>query len=302
VARQRLGQHFLSDPAWQSRILAKLPRAPHAMSDETWVEIGAGHGELTRHLAQRSSRVIAVETDPPLAEALRANAAAHPAEWPGVEVAEGDVLTLDLAKLTAGRFHVYGNLPYYITSPILHHLFQWANRIVSIHIVIQLEVAERIAAKPGVRDYGYFSAACQFYARPEIALKIPAGAFRPPPKVTSALVNMSLPGERAALDVADEEAFLKFIQVCFAQKRKTLRNNLLAIAPDERIREALATCGLEASVRAEQLSLPTFAALNKFFGQIPRAKLDERESGAKPSKARTDSVRAERAGDQADRS
>jgi 16S rRNA (adenine1518-N6/adenine1519-N6)-dimethyltransferase len=257
MARQRLGQHFLSDPAWQNRILEKLPRAP----GDVWVEIGAGHGELTRHLARRSKRLIAVETDPPLIEALRANVASHPDGWPGVEVAEGDVLSLDLPKIAGERFHVYGNLPYYITSPILHHLFQWADRITSIHIVIQLEVAERIAAKPDGRDYGYFSAACQFYTRPEIALKIPAGAFRPPPKVTSALVNMALPGERATLAVTDEQAFLKFIGVCFAQKRKTLRNNLKSIATDGAIGATLAACQLAPDARAERLSLAQFAAL-----------------------------------------
>ena len=131
----------------------------------------------------------------------------------------------------------------------------------SIHIVIQLEVAERIAAKPGSRDYGYFSAACQFYTRPEIALKIPAGAFRPPPKVASALVNMTLPGERATLGVSDESAFLKFIQVCFAHKRKTLRNNLKSIATDRAIGDAIAACELRPDVRAERLSLAQFASL-----------------------------------------
>jgi 16S rRNA (adenine1518-N6/adenine1519-N6)-dimethyltransferase len=263
MARQRLGQHFLSDSAWQNRILGKLPRA----DGEVWVEIGAGHGELTRHLARRSKRLIAVETDPPLAESLRRSVAAHPDEWPGVEVAEGDVLSLDLAEFAGERFRVFGNLPYYITSPILHHLFRRADSIASIHVVTQLEVAERIAAKPGCRVYGYFSVACQFYARPEIALKIPAGAFRPPPKVRSALVNMALPGERAALSVADEGAFLKFIQVCFAQKRKTLRNNLRAISSDQHIGKALATTKLAPDVRAEQLSVAQFAALSKIFGQ-----------------------------------
>jgi 16S rRNA (adenine1518-N6/adenine1519-N6)-dimethyltransferase len=258
MARQKLGQHFMSGPAWQNRILEKLPRAP----EDTWIEIGPGHGEMTRHLAKRARRLIAVEADPRLAEALRAQIASHPAEWPNVEVAEGDVLSLDLAALARQeRFRVYGNLPYYITSPILHHLFQWADRVASIHIVIQLEVAERVAAKPGSRDYGYLSVACQFYGHPEIALKIPPGAFRPPPKVDSALIAMSMPGERASLSIEDESALLKFVQACFAQKRKTLRNNLLALAPDENVRRALAHVGLRADARAEQLFVPQFAAL-----------------------------------------
>ncbi|MGB7750570.1 MAG: rRNA adenine dimethyltransferase family protein, partial [Candidatus Acidiferrales bacterium] len=162
------------------------------------------------------------------------------------------------------------NLPYYITSPILHHLFRWAAQIASIHIVIQLEVAERIAAQPNVRDYGYLSALCQFYAQPKIALRIPPGAFRPPPKVKSALVGMTLPGAQAALNItgeANEKHFLEFVQTCFSQKRKTLRNNLLAVATDKIIHEALAASALRPDARAEQLTLPQFAAL---FSQLTR--------------------------------
>jgi 16S rRNA (adenine1518-N6/adenine1519-N6)-dimethyltransferase len=195
---------------------------------------------------------------------------AEPADWPGVEVVSADILHADLGSLTggkpkSGRFRVYGNLPYYITSPILHHLFRWADQIDSIHIVIQLEVAARIAARPGRREYGYLSAACQFYAKPEIMMRIPPGAFRPPPRVTSALVRMTLPGERAGLGITDEQRFLEFVQLCFGQKRKTLRNNLRAVAPDqwtdERIHEALGAAGVRADARAEQLSLAQFAGL-----------------------------------------
>jgi 16S rRNA (adenine1518-N6/adenine1519-N6)-dimethyltransferase len=257
MARQRLGQHFLSGPGWQKRILNTLPRD----SDEVWIEIGPGHGEMTRMLAAQGRRVIAIEADPGLAANLQLAVRAHPDEWPSVQVLSGDVLELDLAKLAGGKFRVYGNLPYYITSPILHQLFGYANQIASIHVVMQFEVAARVVARPGRREYGYLSAACQFYTRPELALKIPPGAFRPPPKVTSALVRMALPGEGASLGIADEAKFLKFIQLCFSHKRKTLRNNLLTIAPDDRIHETLASCGLRSDARAEQLSLAHFAAL-----------------------------------------
>ncbi|HEV2205296.1 MAG TPA: rRNA adenine dimethyltransferase family protein, partial [Candidatus Acidoferrales bacterium] len=171
--------------------------------------------------------------------------------------------SLDLAELVrpAEKFRVYGNLPYYITSPILRHLFRWADRIASIHIVVQLEVAARIAARPGRRDYGYLSALCQFYAKPEIVLRIPPGAFRPPPRVASALLRMNLPGGRASLAIDDEERFLAFVQTCFGQKRKTLRNNLRALAGDDRIRAALIACELRPDARAEQLSVSEFAAL-----------------------------------------
>ncbi|MGD1212160.1 MAG: 16S rRNA (adenine(1518)-N(6)/adenine(1519)-N(6))-dimethyltransferase RsmA [Candidatus Acidiferrales bacterium] len=258
MARQRLGQHFLGDPSCQKRILETLPRGP----DDVWLEIGAGHGEMTRLLAGEGRRVVAIETDARLAGNLRQAIVSHPGEWPGVEVVAGDVLQLDLAKLAGEQFRVYGNLPYYITSPILHHLFKFADRIASIHVVMQFEVAARIVARPGRRAYGYLSAACQFYTQPEIVLRIPPGAFRPPPRVTSALVRMTLPGERPSLDIHDERRFLEFVQTCFGHKRKTLRNNLLAVAPDERIREALAACALRADARAEQLSLAQFAALS----------------------------------------
>jgi|SRR5579864_4329971 len=262
MARQQLGQHFLSGPGWQRRILATLPRG----SDEVWIEIGPGHGEMTRLLAAKGRRLIAVEADPRLAALLRENVRDHPAEWPGVEVVSGDVLELDLAKLAGGKFRVYGNLPYYITSPILHQLFGYADQIASIHVVTQFEVAARIVARPGRREYGYLSAACQFYARPELALKIPPGAFRPPPKVNSALVHMTLPGERASLGVADEAKFLKFIQLAFSHKRKTLRNNLRAVASDDQIRAVIASRCLRPDTRAEQLSLAHFAALFAALG------------------------------------
>ena len=160
---------------------------------------------------------------------------------------------------------MYGNLPYYITSPILHRLFDIADRILSIHIVIQLEVAQRIAAVPGSRAYGYLSAACRFYTHPRILFKIPGGAFRPPPKVTSALVQMTLPGERAELAIADEAGFLEFVGLCFGQKRKTIRNNLRSLHGDQVIYDSLAACGLRPDARAEQLPLGQFARLFKLL-------------------------------------
>jgi 16S rRNA (adenine1518-N6/adenine1519-N6)-dimethyltransferase len=256
MARQKLGQHFLRDEGWQRRIAAALPRRP----GDTWVEIGSGHGEMTRSLTGDGRRVVTIETDASLANQLEERAYENPAEWPGVEVIHRDVLQFDLGSLAAETIRVYGNLPYYITSPILRRLFRWADRIDSIHVVVQFEVAARIAARPGRREYGYLSALCQFYTRPEIVLRIPSGAFRPPPRVTSALLRMVLPGERASLGIVDENAFLEFLQVCFGQKRKTLRNNLRAMADDERIRAALDRCKLRPDARAEQLSLAQFGA------------------------------------------
>jgi 16S rRNA (adenine1518-N6/adenine1519-N6)-dimethyltransferase len=266
MSRQRLGQHFLHDIGWRKRILATLPLAPN----QTWIEIGPGHGEMTQLLVGENRRIIVIETDQKLAEGLEASRDSDPNQWPGLEIITADVLTTNIGELTTEKIHIYGNLPYYITSPILHHLFRWAAQIASIHIVIQLEVAERITAHPNLRVYGYLSALCQFYARPKIALRIPPGAFRPPPKVKSALVGMTLPGAQAILNITgetNEKHFLEFVQTCFSQKRKTLRNNLLAIATDKKIHEALAAAQLRPDARAEQLTLPQFAAL---FTQLAR--------------------------------
>jgi 16S rRNA (adenine1518-N6/adenine1519-N6)-dimethyltransferase len=259
MSRQKLGQHFLGDAGWRKRIAENL----HLKAGQTWVEIGPGHGELTRLIAGEGRRVVAIEADTALAQGLESAISTSPNEWPGISVVTGDVLQTDVGALVDGVFHVYGSLPYYITSPILHHLFRWADRIASIHIVIQLEVAERIAAEPNSRDYGYLSTLCQFYAHPKIAFRIPPGAFRPPPKVQSAMVQMTLPGEAAALGIERPEKFFGFLRVCFAQKRKTLRNNLLGTSSDDRIQKALADAGARPDARAEQLTLAQFASIFK---------------------------------------
>ncbi len=254
MTRKRLGQHFLADVGWRARIVETLG----AVSEDVWLEIGAGHGEMTAELARRAGRVVAVELDARLLERLRSLAR----EFPNVEIVAGDVLELDLASLAGSRpFKVYGNLPYYITSPILHRLFERADRLEAIHVVVQLEVAARLAARPGRRQYGYLSVLAQFYARPEIVLRIPPGAFRPRPNVTSALVSLRLPGERARLGIPDDQDFLRFVKGCFGQKRKTLLNNLRPLVGDARAGEALRTAGLRAGVRAEQLSVEQFADL-----------------------------------------
>jgi 16S rRNA (adenine1518-N6/adenine1519-N6)-dimethyltransferase len=257
MSPEKLGQHFLTDASWQERIASAV-----RIDDGVWVEIGAGHGEMTTRLAQRARKVFAIELDPRLARRLRD--ATVPCK--NVEVIEDDVMAVDLEKLTRGeRFSVYGNLPYYITSPILHRLFEHADRIAAIHIVIQFEVAVRIVAQPGRRDYGYLSVVSQWFSRPEIAFRIPPGAFRPPPKVASALVSFRMPGARAKNSVADEDAFLDFVKECFAQKRKTLRNNLrgrLGAHAEDVLREA----GLLPDARAEQLTVTQFAALFDLAG------------------------------------
>jgi 16S rRNA (adenine1518-N6/adenine1519-N6)-dimethyltransferase len=269
MARQRLGQHFLADSDWREQIARAIRVSAHspefsASLDRTtdkpycWIEIGAGHGEMTEHLASTGAPVTAIELDAPLVRRLQRLTQ----QFPNLNVVASDVLKVDIAEISAGRrVRVYGNLPYYITSPILHHLFAFAEIIDEIHVVIQLEVAERLAAQPGGRDYGYLSVATQLYSRPEIVLKIPREAFDPPPEVASALVTLRLPGRDVNLGDLSKEHLLDFVKVCFAQKRKTLVNNLKSYGKADVIRAALEKCGLRADARAEQLSVGQFVGL-----------------------------------------
>jgi 16S rRNA (adenine1518-N6/adenine1519-N6)-dimethyltransferase len=261
MSPEKLGQHFLTDDSW----LEQIDDALEARGG-VWVEIGAGHGEMTTRLAQHASKVFAIELDPQLARRLRKAIA----PYPNVEVVEGDVMAVDFAKIAGGsHFSVYGSLPYYITSPILHRLFEHADLIDAIHIVIQYEVAARIAALPGRRDYGYLSVVSQWFASPKLALRIPPEAFHPPPKVDSALVSLRMPGESAGIALDDEAAFLDFVKECFAQKRKTLRNNLRARL-GEQTEKILKMTGLAPGVRAEALTVTQFAEL---FGLVRERKI-----------------------------
>lgn len=272
VARQKLGQHFLVDPGWREKIARAIGVSGQSIGgrreaapDTCWIEIGGGHGEMTRHLAATGLPVHVVELDASLARRLQDLRG----EFPNLNVVSGDVLQTDLRALAAGRrMRVYGNLPYYITSPILHRLFSFGDLINQIHIVIQWEVAFRLVARPGTRDYGYLSALAQYYSRPAIAMRIPRGAFRPPPEVGSALVSLRLPGERASLQIADDQRFLDFVKACFTQKRKTLVNNLRGTLQPQRTRELLEALHLRQDARAEQLSVSRLAQL---FATISQA-------------------------------
>jgi 16S rRNA (adenine1518-N6/adenine1519-N6)-dimethyltransferase len=273
--RQRLGQHFLGDAGWREKIARAIRVSPHGMrpaenapKDYCWIEIGAGHGEMTEHLLKSGVPVIAVELDALLVERLRKMAVSQP----NLTVVSGDVLQTDLAALAnVRRIRLYGNLPYYITSPILHHFFAFRECIDEAHIVIQLEVAQRLTARPGNKLYGYLSTATQFYCRPDFTLRLPRGAFRPPPEVGSALVSLRFPGERAKLGIADDQAFLDFVKTCFAQKRKTLSNNLRSLMVPDEVRALLKELKLREDARAEQLSVAQFADLFKTISSAPRA-------------------------------
>jgi 16S rRNA (adenine1518-N6/adenine1519-N6)-dimethyltransferase len=264
MPRQKLGQHFLADAGWREKIARAIGVSRHAglgsvqEREAAWLEIGAGHGEMTKLLLATGQPVTAIELDPALVQTLEKLRESSPS----LTVAAGDILKLDLAALIGERrVQVYGNLPYYIASPILHRLFEQAAQIAVIHVVVQLEVAARITASPGTREFGYLSVLAQYYSRPEITLSIPRGAFRPPPEVTSALVTLRLPGARASAGIRDEKRFLDFVKLCFAQKRKTLVNNLKPLAAPELVRDALAAAKIRADARAEQLSAAQFAGL-----------------------------------------
>ena len=265
MARQRLGQHFLYDAGWREEIaravgVSRCSERPLDSAGKAycWIEIGAGHGEMTEFLAAAGAPVYAVELDPLLIAHLQQLCR----KFPNLIVVPGDVLEADLAKIADGRrIRLYGNLPYYITSPILHRFFESAGLIDEIHIVIQLEVALRLAAQPGTRDYGYLSVLTQYFSKPSIALEIPPEAFRPPPEVSSALVSMKLPGYKARLRITDDERFMNFVKMCFAHKRKTLVNNLRGIAPPAKVKATLLELRLTAAARAEELPVAQLAAL-----------------------------------------
>ncbi len=255
--RPRLGQHFLRDPRLRRRVMEALS----LRADDLVIEIGAGRGEMTRLLAERARRVVAVELDVRLAETLRL----YVQDDPRIEVIHRDILTTDLADLCRSRdaekCFVFGNLPYYITSPILHRLYSFWKSIRSMALIVQEEVAERLTAVPGTRAYGYLSVATQLHSQSRIVLRIPAGAFSPPPKVTSALVSFEIGPRWSPREIKSEAAFLDFVQRCFAQKRKNLLNNLARSYSRREVEALLGRLEWPPQTRAEELSIELFIDL-----------------------------------------
>jgi 16S rRNA (adenine1518-N6/adenine1519-N6)-dimethyltransferase len=264
--KPKLGQHFLTSEPVAARILDALGD----LSKQTVMEIGPGRGVLTTPLVRRARRVVAIELDRVLAAQLRMQFAL----FPNIEIIEGDILAIDLNTLfgpkpgasrpglafTPQCVRVVGNLPYYITSDILLHLFTARQCFDEIIIMVQKEVADRLAAEPGGSEYGLLSATAQLYARIEKLFDVPPSAFAPPPKVQSAVVRLTLEPQLERLGV-DEKGFINFLKLSFGQKRKTLWNNLKSNYPERALRAALAQADVKPTVRAEALPLDKSAAI-----------------------------------------
>jgi 16S rRNA (adenine1518-N6/adenine1519-N6)-dimethyltransferase len=269
--KPKLGQHFLASDSFAAQIVDALGD----VSQNTVLEIGPGRGILTSLLAKRVRRLIAVELDRVLAAQLRLRFGM----FPNVEVIEADILSIDFDSLFGPKpglrrpgiafqpepVKVIGNLPYYVTSDILLRLFDYAKYFETIVILVQREVADRIAAEPGSSDYGLLSATAQLYARVEKLFTLPPVAFAPPPKVHSTALRLTIAPRQKELgldgDNAIKDGFIDFLKLSFGQKRKTLWNNLKSNYPEPRLRAALAQAGVKPTARAETLTLEESAAL-----------------------------------------
>jgi 16S rRNA (adenine1518-N6/adenine1519-N6)-dimethyltransferase len=246
---RRFGQHFL----FRKSILDRIAEAACGERVPRVIEIGPGKGALTEALLERADKVVAIEVDPHLVHYLHQKFR-DAIEQGRLEVVEGDILKTDIAGSV-----IAGNLPYYITSPILEKVFALGQGWMRAVFMMQAEVAERLAAQPGTRDFGYLTVQTQVHAQPEILFAVPRDAFRPPPKVDSAVVRLE---RRSLPEVEDPAAFLKFASLCFRHKRKTLRNNLAPLYE---------LAGLEEGrLRAEQMSIAQLAALFAKIGPFIR--------------------------------
>jgi 16S rRNA (adenine1518-N6/adenine1519-N6)-dimethyltransferase len=271
-SKPKLGQHFLTSPDAATRIVDALGD----VSQSTVLEIGPGQGILTSLLARRARRLIAVELDRVLAAQLRLKFGMSR----NVEVIEGDVLKIDFdslfgpkpglgrpgIELTPEPVNVIGNLPYFITSDILLRLFAFSKYFNSIVIMVQREVADRIAAEAGGSEYGLLSATAQLNARVENLFTLPPGAFSPPPKVHSSVLRLTVDPQQEKLGVSGD-GFIDFLRLSFGQKRKTLWNNLKANYKEEDLKNALAKAKVKPAARAETLTLEQSAAVFRALRQ-----------------------------------
>jgi 16S rRNA (adenine1518-N6/adenine1519-N6)-dimethyltransferase len=246
VSRQRLGQHFLL----KGSALDRIAGAACPEREPLVIEIGAGRGALTERLLARAERVVAIEIDAALVELLRGKFQGEAR----LTVVQGDALELDLGQW--GPAPIAGNLPYYAATPIIEKVLGLGAAVLHAVFLVQKEVAARLAAHPGSRDYGYLSVQTQLQADVETLFDIPPSSFRPPPKVDSTVVRLRPRNRARELGIADPARFLRFVSHCFRQKRKTLRNNLAGVYGKD------AMDGWpEAGRRAEELTVEQFAEL-----------------------------------------
>lgn len=254
IARKRFGQHFLHDP----RILHAIVDAIDPKRGDTLVEIGPGLGALTAPLLARVEHLHVIEIDRDLIAHLRET---YPRDR--LTVHEGDALAFDFAVL-GSRLRIVGNLPYNISTPLLFHLATFADHVVDMIFMLQKEVVDRMVAAPSTADYGRLSVMLQVRFEMMRVLRVPPGAFNPPPKVESAVVRLAPKRERA-LDAAGEARLARIVTAAFGQRRKTLRNALRTLMSEDTLRAA----GIDPGLRAENLSVADFVRLANIPMQSP---------------------------------
>ncbi len=267
--QKKFGQNFLID----GRVLDKIIAAAEITKEDFVLEIGPGIGTMTQYLAEAAREVAAVEIDRNLIPILQETLA----EYDNVTIINKDVLKLDIAEMAreknGGRpIKVVANLPYYITTPIIMSLFESGVPLLSVTVMVQKEVALRMQAQPGTKDYGALSLAVQYYAEPYLAANVPQNCFMPRPNVGSAVIRLTRYA-RPPVCVKDEKLMFRLIRASFNQRRKTLLNGLknsseLSFSREE-ILEAFARAGLPENVRGETLTLEQFAALSDVLTPMP---------------------------------
>lgn len=254
--KKSLGQNFLRDPHY----LKRIADAAEVGSNDLVLEIGPGMGHLTRLLVQRARRVLAIEVDERLIPHLHKEFEASG----NIEIAHADALAYPYHDL-AGRWKVVANLPYYISTPIIQRLIASREKFISFTLMLQREVAERIAAPPGGKEYGYLSVLVQYHTMPRIEFMVPPGAFTPRPKVDSAVITLTV-RDRPSVLVKDESFFIRVIKAAFFQRRKTLRNSLKQLGvPQATLDSTPASAGIDLGRRAETLSVEEFVRLADHF-------------------------------------
>jgi len=257
LSKKSLGQNFLTD----QNIRNKIVQALDLKTTDTVLEIGSGRGELTRLIAQKAGKIYSLEIDKRLYIALNVAFAAAK----NIRIINQDILKFDLAKFIEGnkikgRIKVFGNIPYYISSPIIEHLLNFRGYLSAIFITVQKEFAARVVAHPGTKDYGSFSCFVQYYALPKVIFNISRNCFKPSPKVDSSFLELKI-REAPAISVRDQGLFFRIIRSAFNQRRKTLRNSLSEIVSEQALGKFFEESGIDIKVRPERLSLRDFALL-----------------------------------------